>query len=116
MSYTLNGGPKPPGRLRRFGAAVVVRNRGLTFRRQWVQADAEQRMHLLSGDRIAHGHAVDAAHPSTNPMAGGFALGRVVIGQRDLTFVGGIQRRHLPGQVVVPGPAVSLRRLIVTPR
>ena len=47
--------------------------------------------------------------PGVSPAFG------VVGGQPDMAFFGGIQRRDLPGQIVIPGPALSLCMLIVTP-
>ena len=102
VAVDLERRPQPPGCLRHFGAELSVQDRGQPLRRQRVQAGAEQRLHLLRGHRIAGRQTVDPVHPGTHPPAGGFALGRVVVGQPDMPFVGGIQRRHLPRQIVVP--------------
>ena len=82
---------------------------------QRMQTAAEQRSHLLRGHRVADGQAVDPVQAGTDPHPGRLTPFGVVRRQPGVTFLGRVQRRDLPGQVVIPGPAVSLWRLIVTP-
>ncbi len=82
---------------------------------QRMQTAAEQRSHLLGGHRVAGGQAVDPVHAGTDPHPRRLTPFGVVGRQPGVTFLGRVQRRDLPGQVVIPGPAVSLWTLIVTP-
>ena len=68
----------------------------LPLRREGMQADAEQRLHLLCGHRIAGLQSVDAGQPGADPNPGCFAALGVVAGERDMTFLGGIQGCDLP--------------------
>ena len=54
-------------------------------------------------------------HPGTDPHPGRLTPRGVIGRQPGMTFLGGVQRRDLPGEVVIPDPAVSLCMLIVTP-
>jgi hypothetical protein len=71
-------------------------------------AGAEERPHLLSGDRIPSVEATDAGHAGADPCSRSLSAFGVVGGQPDVAFFGGIQRRDLPGQVVVPRPGGEL--------
>ena len=75
---------------------------------QRVQTAAEQRSHLLRGHRVAGGQAVDPVHPGADPHPRGLTPFGVVRRQPGMTFLGCIQRRHLPGQVVIPRPGGEL--------
>jgi hypothetical protein len=70
--------------------------------------NAEQRLHLLRRHRIAGLQAVDPGQSGANPHTGCFATLGVVAGERDVAFLGGIQGRDLPSQVVVPRPRGQL--------
>jgi hypothetical protein len=73
-----------------------------------MQAGAEQSPHLLRGDRIPSVEAVDAGQARSDPGSRSLSAFGVVRGQPDMTFLGGIQRRYLPGQIVVPRPGAEL--------
>ena len=75
---------------------------------QRVHTGAEQRPHLLRGHRVAGVEAVDAGHPRTDPHPGLLAPFGVVGGQAGVALLGRIQRRHLPGQIVIPRPGGQL--------
>ena len=75
---------------------------------QRVQAAAEQRSHLLGGHRVAGGQAVDPVQAGTDPHPGRLTAFGVVRRQPGVTFLGRIQRRDLPGQIVIPGPGCEL--------
>ena len=66
-----------------------------------MQTAAEQRSHLLSGHRVAGGQAVDPVQGSTDPHARRLAPFGVVRRQPETAFLGRIQRRDLPGQIVI---------------
>ena len=68
----------------------------------------EQGPHLLGGHRVPGVQAVNASQASANPHSGALATLGVIGGEPNMTLRGGIQRRHLPRQIVVPDPAVSL--------
>jgi hypothetical protein len=76
--------------------------------RQWVQTAAEQRSHLLGGHRVADGQAVEPVQAGTDPHPGCFTPFGVVRRQPDMTLLGRIQRRDLPGQIVITGPRCEL--------
>ena len=69
---------------------------------QRVQTAAEQRSHLLGGHRVAGGQAVDPVQAGTDPHPGCLTPFGVVRRQPGMTLLGRIQRRHLPGQIVIP--------------
>jgi hypothetical protein len=75
---------------------------------QRMQAAAEQRSHLLRGHRVAGGQAVDPVHAGPDPDAWRLTAFGVIRRQPDVTFLGRIQRRDLPGQIVIPGPRCEL--------
>ena len=75
---------------------------------QRVQTAAEQRSHLLGGHRVAGGQAVDPVQAGTNPHSWRLAAFGVVGRQPGMTFLGRVQGRHLPGQVVIPGSRCEL--------
>ena len=68
----------------------------------------EQGLHLLGGDHVAGRQPVDAGQPGADPAAGCLALGGVVVGEAGVAFLGRVQRRDLPGQVVIPRPGGQL--------
>ena len=66
-----------------------------------VQAAAEQGSHLLGGHRVAGGQAVDPVQAGADPHPRRFTAFGVVRGQTGMTFLGRIQGRDLPGQIVI---------------
>jgi hypothetical protein len=78
-----------------------------------MQTAAEQGTHLRRGHRIGSGKSVDPVHPRPDPHARGLTPFGVIRRQTGVTLLSGIQRRHLPDQIVIPDPAVSLCTLIV---
>ena len=78
------------------------------LRRQRMHPRAEQSPHLLPSHRIAGVQAIDARQASADPYPRALAPLGVVGSQPDVTLRGGIQRRHLPRQVVVPRPGGQL--------
>jgi len=76
---------------------------------------AEQGVHLLSGDGVAGGEAVDPGQAGPDPLAGGLAAFGVVARQTDVALLRGVQRRDLPGQVVIPRPGRQLVHAHHTP-
>ena len=68
----------------------------------------EQSPHLLASHRIPGVQAVDARQARADPHPRALATFGVVGGQPDVTLRGGIQRRHLPRQIVVPRPGSEL--------
>ena len=68
----------------------------LSLYREGMQADAEQRLHLLRGHRISGVQTVDPGQPGADPHTGCFATLGVVAGEWDVAFLGRIQRRDLP--------------------
>jgi hypothetical protein len=75
---------------------------------QRMQTAAEQRPHLLRGHRVADGQAVHPVQAGTQPNPRRLTPFGVVRRQPDMTFLGRIQRRDLPSQVVIPGPRGQL--------
>src|SRR4029453_16808488 len=75
---------------------------------QRVQAGAEQRLHLLRGHRVAGVEAVDSVQAGADPHPWRLTAFGVVRRQPDVTFLGRIQGRDLPGQIVIPGPGCEL--------
>jgi hypothetical protein len=75
---------------------------------QRVQTAAEQGSHLLRRHRVASGKSVDPVHPRSDPHPRGLTPFGVVRRQASVTFLGRIQGRHLPGQVVIPRPRCEL--------
>ena len=73
-----------------------------------MHAGAEQRPHLLRGHRFPCVEAVDADQARSDPGSRSLSAFGVVRGQPDMTLLGGIQRRDLPGQIVVPRPGAEL--------
>ena len=73
-----------------------------------MHAGAEESPHLLRGHRIPGVQAVDAGHARADPRSRALSPFGVVGGQPDMALLGGIQRRDLPGQVVVPRPGGEL--------
>jgi hypothetical protein len=67
-----------------------------------MHAGAEERPHLLRGDRIPSVEAVDAGQTGADPASRSLSAFGVVRGQPAMTLHGGIQRCDLSGQVVVP--------------
>jgi hypothetical protein len=76
--------------------------------RQRMQTAAEQGSHLLRGHRVASGQSVDPVHARADPHPRRLTAFGVVGRQPSVTLLGGIQRRHLPGQVVIPRPGCEL--------
>ena len=76
--------------------------------RQRMKPGPEQRPHLLGGHHVPGGQAVDAGQPGSHPHPGGFAALGVVGRQRHPGVLGRVMPRHLPGQVVIPGPRRDL--------
>jgi hypothetical protein len=75
---------------------------------QRMQTAAKQGSHLLRGHRVASGKSVDPAHPGTDPHAWRLAAFGVVGHQPGVTFLGRVQGRDLPGQIVISGPGCEL--------
>ena len=73
-----------------------------------MHAGAEESPHLLRCDRIPSLDAVDAGQARADPGSRSLPAFGVVRGQPDMTLFGGIQRRYLPGQIVVPRPGAEL--------
>jgi hypothetical protein len=73
-----------------------------------MHAGAEQSPHLLRRHRIPNVQAIDASHTRADPRAWSLSAFGVVRRQPDMTLLGGIQRRHLPSQIVVPRPGAEL--------
>jgi hypothetical protein len=69
----------------------------LPLRGERMKADAEQSSHLLRSYRIADLQTVDPGQPGANPNTRRLAAFGVVAGERDMAFLGRIQRGHLPG-------------------
>ncbi len=76
--------------------------------RQRMQTAAKQRPHLLRGHRIASGKSVDPVHPRADPHPRGLTPFGVVRRQPGVTLLSRVQRRHLPGQIVIPRPGCEL--------
>jgi hypothetical protein len=75
---------------------------------QRVQAEPEQRAHLLGGHRIVRGQAADPVQAGTDPHPRRLASFGVVRRQPEATLLGRVQGRHLPGQIVIPRPRSEL--------
>jgi hypothetical protein len=73
-----------------------------------MHAGAEQSPHLVRGDRIPGAQAINAGHPGADPCSRNLTSFGVVGGQPCVALLGGIQRRDLPGEVVVPRPGAEL--------
>src|SRR5688572_6522702 len=73
-----------------------------------MHARTEERPHLLRRHRIPSAQAVDVGHPRADPRSWSFSALGVVGGQLDMALLGGVQRRNLPRQVVVPRPGAQL--------
>jgi hypothetical protein len=69
---------------------------------QRMHPGAEAGQHLLRGHRIAGLQAINPDHARADPRPRRFAALVVVGGQAGMTLGGGVEGRHLPGQVVVP--------------
>ncbi len=52
--------------------------------------------------------AIDAGHARSDPRPRTFTAFGVIEGQSDMALLGRVQRRDLPGQVVVPRPGAEL--------
>jgi hypothetical protein len=63
---------------------------------------------LLGGDNVARVQALNATHAGADPHAGRLASLRVVGRQSGVALLGGVHRRHLPGQVLIPVPSGDL--------
>ena len=68
---------------------------------QRMQTATEQRSHLLCRHRVADGQAVDPLHAGTDPNPRRLTPFGVVRRQPGVTFLGRVQRRDLPGQIVI---------------
>jgi hypothetical protein len=75
---------------------------------QRMQTAAEQRSHLLRCHLVAGGQAVDPVHPRTDPHPWRLTPFGVVRRQPRMTLLSRVQRRHLPGQIVIPRPSGEL--------
>ena len=73
-----------------------------------MQTAAEQGSHLLGGHRVAGGQAVDPVHAGADPHPWRLTPFGVVGRQPGVTFLGRIQGRDLPGQIVITGPGCEL--------
>ena len=73
-----------------------------------MQTAAEQRSHLLGGHRVAGGQAVDPVQAGTDPHPWRLTPFGVIRRQPGMTFLGRVQRRDLPGQVVITGSRCEL--------
>ena len=73
-----------------------------------MHAGAEESPHLLRRHRIPSAQAIDAGHARADPRPRTLSPFGVVGGQPDMALLGGIQRRDLPSQVVVPRPGAEL--------
>ena len=69
----------------------------LPLRGEGMEADAEQCPHLLRSHRIASLETVDPGQSGADPHTGALTALGVVAGERDMAFLGRIQRRYLPG-------------------
>jgi hypothetical protein len=69
---------------------------------------AEQGLHLLWGDQIADGHALQTGHAGAHPHAGRLTSLAVARRQAGVALLGGVLHGDLPGQVAIPHPAVIL--------
>jgi hypothetical protein len=76
--------------------------------RQRVMSRPEERLHLLGRDDVTSVQTVDPGQPGTDPDTGRLTLCGVVACQACVAALGRIQRRDLPGQVVVPRPCRQL--------
>jgi hypothetical protein len=75
---------------------------------QRMQTAAEQRSHLLCGHRVASSQAVDPVQAGTGPHPRRLAPLGVIRRQPGMTFLGRVQGRDLPGQIVVSGTRSEL--------
>ena len=114
LSTILNGTPSRATLLKVLNGEVGPFQLLLPQLGQRMQTAAEQRSHLLRGHRVADGQSVDPVQAGTDPHPRGLTPFGVIRRQPRMTLLGRIQRRHLPGQIVIPRPAVSLCTLIVT--
>ena len=73
-----------------------------------MQTAAEQRSHVPCSHRVADGQAINPVHAGANPRPWRLTPFGVVGRQPRVPFLGRIQRRDLPCQVVVPGPGCEL--------
>jgi hypothetical protein len=73
-----------------------------------MQTAAEQRSHLLGGHRVTDGQAVDPVQAGADPHPGRLTPFGVIRRQPGVNFHGRVQRRDLPGQVVITGPGCEL--------
>ena len=73
-----------------------------------MQTGAEQRSHLLRGNRVAGGEAVDPIQARADPDAWRLTPFGVIRRQTGMTLLGCVQGRDLPGQVVIPRPGCEL--------
>jgi hypothetical protein len=88
--------PQPSSRLDVGFGQISIAELSQPLRRQWMHPRPEQSPHLLRGDRVPGVQAVNANQASANPHPRALATLGVVGGQANMTFRGGIQRRHLP--------------------
>jgi hypothetical protein len=73
-----------------------------------MQAGAEQSPHLLRRHRSPGAEAINSDHARSDPCSGTLSAFGVVRGQPDMALLGGVQRRDLPGQIVIPRPGAEL--------
>jgi len=65
-------------------------------------AGPEQLLHLLGRDGTPGLDPVEPGQARTDPATGRLALGGVVVGQASGAILGGVERRDLAGEVLVP--------------
>src|SRR4029453_6369528 len=73
-----------------------------------MHAGSEQRLHLLRRHGIPGTEPIDASHARPNPRPRALPPVGVVGRQSNMALLGGIQRRDLPRQVVIPRPGAEL--------
>jgi hypothetical protein len=73
-----------------------------------MHAGSEEGQHLLRGHRIPSVQAVNADEASPDPGSRAFTAFGVVGSQSNMTLFRGVQRRDLPGQIVIPRPGAEL--------
>jgi hypothetical protein len=100
--------PEPSRRLDVGVGQISVAELFQPLRRQWMHPRREQSSHLLAGHRIPGRQSLNAHQAGADPHSRALAPLGVVGGEPDMTLRGGIQRRHLPGQIVVPRPSSEL--------
>ncbi len=73
-----------------------------------MHAGAEEGPHLFRGHCVPGAEAISAGYARADPRARTLSPFGVVGRQSDVALLGGIQRRDLPSQVVIPRPGAEL--------